>query len=160
MPRRGTQSRWLGWMLSDGEFNRFFSESGAGFIGKPRDYANSPLYSEYGDLKNAMDDDTIMTEDDDMSDYEQKALRTGLSWDDPTCSAQDLGYPGMLGRPSIDDHEAFKTWLERRYRPDDPSLGSPLYQQIMEFYTGPQAPKGEQGRLCAVICLRMNFVDG
>lgn len=49
-------------------------------------------------------------------------------WSDPKGCLVDLTWSDQVIEPDWNDMEASKTWLERRYRPGDALVGSPLFR--------------------------------
>ncbi len=54
-------------------------------------------------------------------------------WGKPNTSFRSLMAAGKkIEEPTRRDRTAFRSWLEQRYQPDDPSRGSPIYQYLTE----------------------------
>ena len=68
--------------------------------------------------------------------YPDPPLPPNLSWSDPSCSFVDLDTAGIIVEPAWGNAAASRAWLEQRYRANDPSLGSPIFQYMKECYSG------------------------
>ena len=123
-PSHFTPSWWLSAMLSWDELRRWNSEStisGRTFV---FDKTKTPLYP-----------------DPPLSDCPKDTSNTHwsqLSWADRSSSFQDLYTAGLIVEPRWCDIETSKAWLEQRYDVADPSLGTPLFQYMMDLYSSPR----------------------
>jgi hypothetical protein len=146
MPRDKLSHNWLSWSLSDGEYRRYLGECfEVGFVAKPKD--KLPLYPEYGQgpiplglydnpyKRGGSSVDSEMSDTEDaIGDLDQDLLNEG-EWDDPSLPIPDIAAAKMMENQGfVKEHEAVKTWLERRYRANDAALGSPMFQFMKEFY--------------------------
>ena len=114
--------------------------------GKPKDV--TPLYPDPREASNTIKDGgTLVCEDENMTDDGDDIPTAEVSWDDLSCSAHDIVTAGTRG-PGWNDSKTVKAWLERRYHPGHPLLGSPFFRYMKEFYEGSDAPKDGSGYMC------------
>jgi hypothetical protein len=152
-PLRSTPATWLGMMLSWDELMKWDSTHSdlANELTLIRDKETEPLYPSYPADENQKENQISLAQEE-----TENTILAQLRWADRSCSFQDLDMAGLIVEQWADDATT-KAWLEERYCPGDPSLGSPLYQYMIECYSGWRPRKSTKAKWLVSLLARSEF---